>query len=229
MIRRTLALVALAAIAPVVVLIAPPAGAASARALRGTFKLTAGTCAGTAVTGSYFRMIYPGGTVAAGKFFTNPDSACSDKTYTLVSPGTQGGLVTGTYQPNPSPAFSSTGSALAGSIIAPQTFTGINFSIATSKVDPQTQLKVPPPTVRQSGSTLSGQLTAWAAAWNKLYFNQGSPKPGGTYPGLTVKVSGTYNAKTRAFVLTWASAVVGGPFNGFTGAWHLAGTFVPKR
>ena len=36
-------------------------------------------------------------------------------------------------------------------------------------------------------------------------------------PGLTSPITGTYNAKTRAFVLTWTSQVVGGPFNGFTG------------
>jgi hypothetical protein len=28
-------------------------------------------------------------------------------------------------------------------------------------------------------------------------------------------------------VLTWKSLIVGGQFNGFTGYWHLEGTFVP--
>jgi hypothetical protein len=42
-------------------------------------------------------------------------------------------------------------------------------------------------------------------------------------------VTGTYNAKTHGFVLSWTSQVVGGPFNGFTGDWHLTGTFVAKR
>ena len=55
------------------------------------------------------------------------------------------------------------------------------------------------------------------------------PKPGGAKPGLTAAVTGTYNAKTHAFLLSWTSQVVGGPFNGFTGEWHLTGTFVAKR
>ena len=76
---------------------------------------------------------------------------------------------------------------------------------------------------------LSGQIESWSAAWNKQYFNQGSPKPDGTSPGLTAPVSGTYDAATGAYVLTWASQVVGGPFNGFTGYWHLQGTFVDAR
>lgn len=194
------------------------AGASSRpQALVGTFKLSPGACTGETVTGSHFRMIFPGGSVASGKFFDNPDSACDDKSYTLVVPGTQGGFVTGRYPPNPTPAFSATGGALASSIIQPQSFTAIDFSIATNKVDPQTNLKVPPPSLRVSGGKISGQLQAWSASWNKLYFNQGSPKPGGSQPRLTAPVTGTYNAKTHAFVLTWTSGVVGGPFNGFTG------------
>jgi hypothetical protein len=47
--------------------------------------------------------------------------------------------------------------------------------------------------------------------------------------GLTEPVTGTYNSKTHAFVLTWASAVIGGPFNSFTGYWHLQGRFIPSR
>ena len=36
-------------------------------------------------------------------------------------------------------------------------------------------------------------------------------------------MTGTYNPKTRAFVVTWYSAIVGGPFSGFIGFWHLQG------
>jgi hypothetical protein len=172
-------------------------------------------------------MINPNGTVAKGPFFSNPDSLCADKTYTLAEPGTQGGLKTGKYQPSPTPAFSAQGSALASDIVRPQAFTAINFSIATAKKDPQSGDSVPAPSIRDKGGKLSGQIEAWSAAWNKLYFNQGSPKPGGTHPGLTDPLTGTYDAGTHAFVITWSSQVVGGPFNGFTGYWHLAGTFSP--
>jgi hypothetical protein len=208
-----------------------PASAANAHAttLVGTFDLTAGSCVTTPPTGTYFRMIFPGGSLTAGKFFDNPDSTCTDKSYTLAVPGTAGGFKTGKYQPNPVPAFSATGSALADTIIQPQSFTAINFSIATDSKDPQTGDAVPAPTIKVKNGKLSGQVEAWSASWNKLYFNQGSPKPGGTSPGLTEPVTGTYNSKTHAFVLTWASAVVGGPFNGFTGYWHLQGKFVPSK
>ena len=205
------------------------AGASSARrALVGTFKLAPGACATASASGTYFRMIFPKGTVAAGPFFQNPDSTCSDKTYTLAVPGSSGGLVTGRYQPNPVPAFNAQGGALANSIVQPQSFTAIDFSIATNKKDPQTNETVPAPSISVSNGKITGQVEAWSASWNKLYFNQGSPKPGGGHPGLTRPLSGTYNAATHAFVLTWSSQVVGGPFNGFTGYWHLTGTFVPR-
>jgi hypothetical protein len=208
-----------------------PASAASSgrHALVGTFKLQPGACVGSSVTGTYFQMIYPNGTVANGKFFDNPDSTCPNTAYTLAVPGVQGGLVTGRYQPNPSPAFSAHGGALADSIVQPQSFTAIDFSIATNEKDPQTGLHVPPPAISVKNGKLSGQVEAWSASWNKLYFNQGSPKPNGSHPGLTARLSGTYNSKTHAFVITWTSQVVGGPFNGFTGLWHLAGTFSPAK
>jgi hypothetical protein len=205
---------------------AAPSGS---KALIGTFRLAPGACAAFSVTGTYFRMINPNGSVAKGPFFQNPDSLCTNKTYTLAVPGTQGGLVTGKYQPGPTPAFNAQGGALAGDIVRPQGFTAINFSIATNKTDPQTGKSVPVPTIINTKGMLSGQVEAWSAAWNKLYFNQGSPKPDGSHPGLTKAVSGTYNSHTHAFVLTWSSQVVGGPFNGFTGYWHLAGTFIPAK
>ncbi|MFL6156440.1 MAG: hypothetical protein ACJ72D_10125 [Marmoricola sp.] len=197
--------------------------------LVGTFRLTAGRCTGTAVTGTYFRMINPGGTIKDGKFFGNPDSRCPDKSFTVQAPGTDGGLVTGTFQPGTGKAFDATGNARASQIVEPGSFTAIEFGISTQKVDPQSRKKVAAPRITVRNGRLSGQITAWSAAWNNLYFNQGSPKPDGSRPGLTSPVSGTYDAKTGAFVLTWASQVVGGPFNGFTGYWHLAGTFTPSR
>jgi hypothetical protein len=225
---RLVSLLALGAVATGVPQIdagASPAG----KALVGTFKLDAGSCVSYSVSGTYFRMIFPNGNVNSGRFFFNPDSLCSNKSYTLAVPGTAGGLVTGRYQPNPSPAFDSHGGALAHEIVQPQGFTAINFSIATNATDPQTGKAVPAPHIVDTNGRLSGQIEAWSAAWNKLYFNQGSPKPGGSHPGLTTPLRGTYNAKTHAFVITWASQVVGGPFNNFTGYWHLTGTFVPAK
>lgn len=196
--------------------------------LVGIFKLTKASCSASGASGSYFRMIYPGGSLTSGKFFRNPDSTCSDKSYTPVAPGAQGGLVTGTYQPSPVPAFDAKGNAKVDTIITPTGFGGLKFGLATLAKDPKSGQSAPVPSISVNGAKLSGQLQAIWAEWNHLYFNQGSPKPGGSKPGLTQAVAGTYDAATHAFVITWASAISGGPFNGFTGYWHLAGTFTPR-
>ncbi len=72
-------------------------------------------------------------------------------------------------------------------------------------------------------------MAAVVASWNNEFFNQGSPKPDGSAPGLTAPVHGTYDADTGEFVLEWSSQIVGGPFNDFTGIWHLEGTFKPAK
>ena len=203
-------------------------GAASGgTALVGTFGLVAGKCTSATPTGTYFRMIQPGGTVAKGKYFSNPDSSCPDKSFTVERPGSDGGLITGTFQPNPAKAFDAHGDALANRIVEPDSFTAIQFAVSTNSTDPQTRKKVNPPHIVNKDGKLSGQISAWSAAWNNLYFNQGSPKPDGSRPGLTTAVTGTYDASTHKFVLTWTSQIVGGPFNGFSGYWHLEGTFRP--
>jgi hypothetical protein len=195
--------------------------------LVGVFAITAGNCSGSSPTGTYFRMIEPGGTLS-GPFLSNGNSPCSDQTYTPLSPGTARGLSTVSYQPNPSPAFNGSGDGVANTITQPQDFFGVNFALSTNSKDPQTGQSVAIPSVSNSGGTLSGNLEAISVAWNKQNFNQGSPKPGGSTPGLTSVPTGTYNAASGAFTLNWASAIVGGPFNNFTGLWHLEGTFIPN-
>lgn len=199
---------------------APTAG----ESLTGLFKITAGTFdSASGARGSYVRLILPGGSIDSGPFFSNPSS--KGGTYNLLTPGADGGLLTGSYQEPPAKPFSLTGDALADRIIAPQRFAGILFSASTSQKDPQTAINVPAPSIVNSGGTLSGQLQALSAEWNRAFFNQGSPKPDGSSPGLTKPVRGTYDATSHAYTLDWSSAIVGGPFNGFTGVWHLEGTF----
>jgi len=195
--------------------------------LVGTFRLDPGACTAAGAEGSYFQMINRGGTAAEGPYFGNPDSPCADKSLNPQEPGGDGGLVTGTFQPGPKPAFDATGDAQASSIVKTGSFTAIQFGISTEKKDPATGGKNPAPQIFVEDGKLSGQITAWTAAWNNLYFNQGSPKPDGSSPGMTTPVSGTYDERTRKFELTWVSQVVGGPFDQFAGAWHLTGTFEP--
>lgn len=203
---------------------AAPAAAAPVD-LIGTFVIDPGSCKGSP-SGSYFRMILPTGT-ASGPFIDNQDSTCDDRTYTLFTPGTDGGLVSGGYQPAPDPGFDGDGNSTADRIIQPVSFFGKRFSVSTNPTDLQVGTAVPAPVLRADGSRLTGDLAAFAATWNRQAFNQGAPKPGGGTPGNTAPVSGTYDAATGRFSLSWASQIVGGPFDNFTGQWHLEGTFRP--
>jgi hypothetical protein len=197
-------------------------------ALDGVFELTPGTCnpTGTQVGGSYFRLIFPGGgNPNSGRYFLSADSACADKSYTLLRPGVQGGLRTDAYQPDPSPAFGPAGNPLANSIVAPVSFAGAGLSLATNPTDPQTHRAAPAPRIFLANGSLAGQVEAVSAAWDKTYFNQGSPKPGQTQPRLPSGVIGSYSESTHAFAMTWTSQIAGGLFDGFTGDWYLKGTF----
>jgi hypothetical protein len=205
-----------------------PASPVQGTPLNGLFRLDPGAqSASGAISGTYFQML------GNGAPLPNNDSTALDKGYTLLRPGTDGGLRTDVYQPAPSPAFSGTidgrptGDALANRIVQPQSFFQVKFSTVTDAVDPQTGQADPLPRILVQDGRLTGQTTAWVAQWNGLSFNQGSPKPDGTSPGSTTPVSGTYDAATGHFVLQWKSLIVGGPFDGFTGSWHLEGTFVP--
>ncbi len=200
--------------------------AAAARPLEGLFRIQEGECAGDGVTaGSYFRMVQPGGDVASGPFVDNADSPCGDDSYTPLLPGTDGGLSTTGYQPHPSPAFSATGHGLNDKIIQPQSFFGTRFAAATNPTDPQTSTDVVQPVITEESGELSGDVRAFAAAWNGQHFNQGSPKPDGEKPGNTAGPAGTFDPASGRYTLSWSSQIVGGPFNNFTGVWHLEGTF----
>src|SRR5207237_1695724 len=124
--------------------------------------------------------------------------------------------------------FDVAGNGTGDRITEPEGFFGVKFSTATAATDPQTKAAVPIPVVTDDGSgKLSGDLRAFAAQWNHQHFNQGTPKPDSTAPGLTAGPVGTYDAATGGYTLEWTSTIVGGPFNQFTGRWHLEGTFQP--
>ena len=192
--------------------------------LVGTFSIDPGAFSGGEASGSYFRMVQSGGTVADGPFLPNGDSTAGDQTYTLLEPGTDGGLVTGGFQPDPDPAYDDAGNALADAIITPTPFFGVGFSLSTNEEDPQTGEAVDPVSVTNDDGTLSGQTSAVSASYSNQAFNQGAPKPDGSSPGQTTEVTGTYDEATGVYTLEWASQIVGGPFDGFTGVWHLEGT-----
>jgi hypothetical protein len=232
------------------------AAGGSGRELVGLFRLTPGSAVGSHLSGTWFRMLQPDATVANGPFMTNANSSADGGQATLLQPGTAGGFRTGTYQSEPNPAFDSGGNSLAGAITKPTEFFNVKFSISTNKIDPQTKTACAPPVVVLKNGKLTADLSSWAASWNKQNFNQGAPKPvqntGAKSPGQQqaqkvwsfvskrflgsatkasitgASATGSYNAKTGAFSLQWTSLIVGGPFNGFTGLWHLAGVFQPS-
>jgi hypothetical protein len=191
----------------------------------GLFKLTAGSAPlGQSASGSYVEML-----TGSGAPLPNLSSPSGNKDYTTFAPGVDGGISTVAYEPAPSPAFAqgTSGNALADDIVQPVGFEGTNFSVDTNPTDVQTGQPDPIPQIYNNNGALSGQITAWDAQWNGQSFNQGTPKPDGTSPGATTALSGTYDASTGAFTLTWRSQIIGGPFDGFSGVWHLGGTFVP--
>jgi hypothetical protein len=195
----------------------------SSGVLKGTLRLDPGAApTGAPPTGSYFRMVQPNGAT-----LQNSSSPSANKDVTPLTPGSDGGLRTDAYQAPPSPAFAggTSGGALAAKIIQPVPFFGIKFSVVTAPTDPQAKVADPLPAIAFADGKLSGQLTAWAAQWNGQSFNQGTPKPDGTAPPPTTPLSGTYDPATGRYALDWKSLIVGGPFNGFTGVWHLEGTF----
>lgn len=222
--------------------------------LVGLLSLTPGAYENGEVSGSWFRMVQPGGTPADGPFMPNGDSPVEAGAATLLQPGSAGGLQAGSYQSEPDPAFAE-GNSLAGSIMKPTRFFGVDFGASTNPIDPQTQNAVIAPRVRNDNGKLTANLSAWAASWNNQEFNQGAPKAparaGAQVPGAKqVKqawdfvsqkwfgqeeasegegppATGTYDPETRAYTLEWTSLIVDGPFNGFTGVWHLEGVFSP--
>ncbi|WP_420832012.1 hypothetical protein [Nocardia huaxiensis] len=222
--------------------------------LTGLLRFTPGAVSGDSVSGTWFRMVQPGGTPENGPYMPNGDSPAQGGSTTLLEPGTAGGLRIGGYQSEPNPGFAH-GDSLAASITKPTRFFAVEFGISTNPTDPQTQRAVPPPTVTNDNGKLTADLSSWAASWNDQEFNQGAPKPpekaGAQVAGAEQfqrvydwvanrwfdqpkadaaqgpSATGTYNPETRAFTLQWTSLIVGGPFNGFTGVWHLEGVLEP--
>ncbi|HEY3238202.1 MAG TPA: hypothetical protein VGL92_01465, partial [Acidimicrobiia bacterium] len=145
--------------------------------------------------------------------------------------GKDGGLSTVAFQPQPEPPFTSEGGSQQGAndkITMPKEFFGSKYATATNPTDPQTNLPtVLPKIVLDSGGKLSGDMRAFAAAYQGQHFNQGAPKPDGSTPGATTLLSGTYDVATKKFTMEWTSTIVGGPFDNFTGKWHFEGVFEP--
>lgn len=176
--------------------------------LVGTFAITAGDCTTGTPAGSWFQMLG-----SDGKAVPNGDSMCADSNYSLLTPGKDGGLLTSSMQVAPDPAFDAAGNGLPDGIFVPVKFFGFNFAGA---MDNSKQ-----PSIVATSGALSGDLSAFTAYYANGNFNQGAPKPDGSGSAPT----GTIDPATGAFVIEWTSLISGGSFDGFTGVWHLEGTY----
>ncbi|WP_415043620.1 hypothetical protein [Gordonia sp. (in: high G+C Gram-positive bacteria)] len=251
---KTIALLAAAAVSAASMTACSSGDGHSDGQLVGLFRFTPGSADGGRLSGTWFRMLQPGGTVENGPYMANQSSPADGGKATLLEPGTSGGLRTGAYQSEPSPSFGANGDSFADAIMKPTKFFAVRFGTSTNQTDPQTRTELPPPTITAKNGKLTADLSSWAASWNGQEFNQGAPKPvnntGASAPGqqaasrawdwvankwLDVPEKATVTGESATgtidkddhFVLTWTSHIAGGPFNGFTGIWHLEGVFEP--
>ena len=203
--------------------------------LEGVFGVDPGMCGDFGPeSGSWFRMIEPGGNSLEGPFVTNFDSMCPDQGYSLLSPGTIG-FRTGKYQKHPRPAFDAATNGLANEIVGPTRFYSVNFALSSEEISPVTAKSLLPPkfmAINESSNEDSEDWTLMAAlqslfiSWNGEYFEQGAPHPEG-FTGATTSPRGSINIKTGHYNLNWKSQVSSGPFEGYVGEWHLEGVFIP--
>jgi len=78
----------------------------------------------------------------------------------------------------------------------------------------------PAPTASPDGTALTLDLAGMVVGCNHQEFNQGAPKPGAS----GAQATGHIDPSSGTYALDWFSKIKGGPFNGFTGMWHLTGT-----
>ena len=113
--------------------------------LEGVFGVDPGMCGNFGPeSGSWFRLIEPGGNQLQGPFVTNFDSMCPDQGYSLLSPGTIG-FRTGKYQKRPQPAFDAATNGLANEIVGPTRFYSVNFALSSEEISPVTARSLPAP------------------------------------------------------------------------------------
>jgi hypothetical protein len=201
----------------------------AATRLQGILRLDAGHCGARhqAPTGSYLIVI----SAATGKAVPNPASGCRNHDYTLLQPGTEGGIRTGSFQRQPAPAFDSHRNARAGLIIRPTRFGRYRFGLATSSRDeqdaPAGAPAYPPPTALVRGNALSVDLRSLVLTYG------GAPGAtcrsslgAGCWELGSLTASGTYDRRSQRFTLQWFTGESFVPA-GDSLEVHLEGAFQP--
>jgi len=67
--------------------------------------------------------------------------------------------------------------------------------------------------VDDAAGTITADLSAWTSLWNGIMQNEGD-----------ANVTGTWNALTGEYFLSWSNAHIGGATNGFLASWTMYGT-----
>lgn len=204
--------------------------AASPQRLDGEFRLAAGACSTgkQPPTGSYLVVI----SAAADHTVRNPHGGCRNASYTLLRPGTDGGLVTGEFQEVAGATFDARRNSRQDRIIEPVRFGKLALGFATSAYDEQAAANgapaFPRPAAIRTASGIQVDLRS-------LVVSYGGPAGATCRTSLGIgcwqlgseNATGTYNPATGAFAIDWFS---GESFvaKGDSIEVHLAGTFVPR-
>ena len=122
-------------------------------------------------------------------------------------------LKNGIYQGSPGWTTDNKASKTTGIVGAEFGFFG-PFGALTQNADPVSTVTYAAPSIDLTGTTLTLGLDSWTAFWNGALFNQGKASAG---------VTTTYDSGTHRWTADWKKVIVGGPFGGKTGYWHLEG------
>ena len=102
---------------------------------------------------------------------------------------------------------------------------GSRVELADSPIGMVVKQGAPKPVSSTDAKALGQEEAERVYDWVAERFLEAAPEATVSGDGAT----GTYDPETGAFVLEWTSYIEGGPFNGFTGLWHLEGVFEPAE
>jgi ABC-type amino acid transport substrate-binding protein len=206
------------------------AKAAAPTRLIGLFKITPGQCttAQAKPTGSYLIAI----SAAANHAVTNSQGGCANSSYTPLTPGSDGGLITGGFQTEPRPAFDANRNAAATRIIKPVSFGPFRFGLSTNPRDEQDapggEPAFPAPVALDTDGALAIDLRSLVLTYAGRAGSTCKQSYGlGCWELGSKSAAGTYDAATHHFVIDWFSGESFVP-NGDSIEVHLEGTFVPS-
>jgi hypothetical protein len=198
--------------------------------LDGLFKISPGRCAGATglPTGSYLVVL----SAASGKTVGNPDGGCANPAYTLLKPGTDGGLITGEFQQVGGATFDRHGNSRDDRVLLPVRFGKFRVGFGTDSHDeqdaPNGAPAYPDPSAIVEGTALRIDLRSLVVSYAGAPGSSCDTTYGvGCWELGSENAAGTYDAATGHYSIQWFSGASFTP-RGDSIEVHLEGTFVPK-